>query len=144
MDRKPVRVGRDRRHGDLALAADDLLVKALDAFCDRALRSLERADPVQPEHRGDLRSAAAPGARGWHYHSSPDDHGFSHSHAEDSALRPGRLRLDRDLHARAGRDGGGALDRYRGLAFRVLADDPTLLAGGRSGLVLRGPGPAEI
>ena len=41
--RKPICVGRDHRHGDFALAVDDLHVKALDAFCDRAVRRLERA-----------------------------------------------------------------------------------------------------
>jgi len=41
--RKPICVGRDHRHGDFALAVDDLHVKALDAFSDRAVRRLERA-----------------------------------------------------------------------------------------------------
>jgi hypothetical protein len=49
-----------------------------------------------------------------------------------------------DLHAGAGLDGGRALDRYRELALRVFADDPTLLSGRRSRLVLSAPGPAEI
>jgi hypothetical protein len=46
-----------------ALATDDLHFKALDA-CDRTVRSVEHADPVQSEHRGDLCSAANPGTRG--------------------------------------------------------------------------------
>jgi len=40
--------GRDHRHGDLALLLMTFTFKALDAFCDRAVRRLERADPVQP------------------------------------------------------------------------------------------------
>src|ERR1700738_2658241 len=144
MDRKPVCVGQDHRHGDLALAADDVHIKALGALCDRAVRSLERADPVQSEHRGHLRSAVAPGAHWGSDHPSSDDHDLSHSHAEPSALRPSHLRFDRDLHARAGRDGGRALDGYRGLAFRVLADDPALLTGCRSRLVLPASGSAQL
>jgi hypothetical protein len=35
LTRKPICVGRDHRHGDFALAVDDLHVKALHAFCDR-------------------------------------------------------------------------------------------------------------
>src|SRR3978361_660452 len=45
--------------------------------CDRCWRCIERADPVQPEHRGDLRSAAAPRARGRPHHPPPDGHGAS-------------------------------------------------------------------
>jgi MFS transporter, DHA2 family, multidrug resistance protein len=75
-----------------------MAISPLDACCDRAVRNLERADPVQPEHRGDLQPAAAPGARGRPDNPSADGHGFSRSHTEHSAVQPCRLRVDCDIH----------------------------------------------
>jgi hypothetical protein len=73
---------------------------------------------------------------GWrHDYPSADETAFSRSHAEHSALRPGRLRFEHNLHARLGRDRGGTLDGFRGLAVRIPADYPALPAGRHSHLV---------
>lgn len=108
------------------------------------VRNLERADPIQPEHRGNLRFAPASRTRRGPDHPFANGDSFSCSHAEHSALRPGRLRVDCNIHARAGRNGVRALHGYRGLAFHVPADNSVLLSGGRSCLVLSASGSAEI
>src|ERR1700761_317505 len=126
------------------MARDDLHTTALDTFCDHPVGSLQRSDPVQSEHRGDLCPEAAAGVGGRHAYSPADDYGFSHADTEHSALRLGSLRFNRNLHAPTGRDDDRVLGGYRALALRVLAGRSALPSRRRSRLVLPGSGPAAI
>jgi hypothetical protein len=127
-------VGRDCRHGDLTLDGNDLHVEALDAFCHCAVLHIERADPFSPNIEAIYALRLLQGLAGGMIIPLLMKRLFAFSRRA-FGFTACRLRFDHNLHARAGRDRGGTLDGYRGLAVRIPADYPALLAGRHSRLV---------